>query len=205
MILRLACTIFLLLSSVGVFAQVHTRQYDVITDGEKVGNAVAIKKLTKDTEHIVITCEMSVKMLFRINVSYKLEALYKNGVLMSSSAVVNVNGRVQNKVDVERTGNTYIIVKDGDSEIYTELITWSSASLYFYFPDGDTRVFSEADGTFKHLKRKTLSTFELTDPESSGLRNTYTYAANRGLENVFIDKPFVPNFELSFSGETYKN
>jgi hypothetical protein len=205
MILRLTCTFILLIACTSLHAQTHTRQYDVITDGEKVGNAVAVKKLTKDTEHILITCDMSVKMLFRINVSYKLDVKYKNGVLISSSAVVNVNGRIQNKVDVERTGNTYIIVKDGDSEIYTDLITWSSASLYFYFPDGDTKVFSEADGSFKHLQRKTLSTFELTDPESTGLRNTYTYAANRGLENVFIDKRFIPNFELSFSGETYKN
>ncbi len=186
-------------------AQTVTREYDVISSNDKVGSVVAVKRESNGYEHYLITCEMSVRMLLKINVSYNLKASYKNGILVSSAATVYLNDKVQNKVNVERSGSNYVMIKDGDTEIITYPIEYSSARLYFQLPDGDKQVFSETDGTFKTLKRLSTYAFELTGPGNSSDNNKYTYVPNLGLLSIVVDRQFIPTFQLTYAGETVRD
>jgi hypothetical protein len=151
-------------------AQTVTREYDVISNKEKVGSVVAVNRELNGFEHYLITCEMSVRMILKINVSYNLKASFKNGFLMSSAATMYLNGKIQSQVQVERSGTNYVMIKDGVTEIITEPIEYSSARLYFHLPDGDKKVFSETDGTFKTLKRLSTYAFEFGRQQQVHLR-----------------------------------
>jgi len=199
---KFALLTFFLFSFLLANAQTVTREYDVISNKEKVGSVVAVNRELNGFEHYLITCEMSVRMILKINVSYNLKASFKNGFLMSSAATMYLNGKIQSQVQVERSGTNYVMIKDGVTEIITEPIEYSSARLYFHLPDGDKKVFSETDGTFKTLKRLSTYAFELTDPGNSGDNNKYTYVPHLGLLSILVDRQFIPTFQLTYAGET---
>lgn len=198
-------TFIVLTLTVFASAQTYTREYHVMTDDEKIGQVTAIRTVKENVEHYMITCEMSVRMLLKVDISYKLEALYKQDVLYSSSAIVYLNDNVQDKVNVRRAGSSYVIVNDGSTEIITDPIPYTSAWLYYHLPETDIRIFSETDGTFKTLSKLNTFEFELTDPGNSSQVSTYTYTPGRGLLRIDIDRKFIPTFRLQFAGETVRD
>ena len=178
-------------------AQTYLRNYEVESSDKVVGGITATRSIEGDYTEYNVTSEVAMTILFEVEVSYKVQAIYKGGILISSSATVYLNGNTQNDVNCERTGDHYTIVADGHTTRIYEDIKYSSALLYFNKPKDVRKVFSETDGTLKTLSETADGKFKLKDPEKEKNVNTYTYSSDQGLQSIIIERMLLPTLKVT--------
>lgn len=178
-------------------AQIYLRNYEVSSSNKVVGGIEATRTPEGDYVRYDVSSEVSMRILFEVNVSYKVQAIYKNGILVSSSATVYLNGNVQNDVNCERTGDHYTIVADGHTTRIYEDIKWSSALLYFNKPKDTRKIFSETDGAFKDLSETADGKFRVRDPENEKNVNTYTFSSDQGLQSIILERSLLPTLKVT--------
>ncbi|MCA1762310.1 MAG: DUF6134 family protein [Cryomorphaceae bacterium] len=182
--------------STALSAQVYTRNYEVKSSDKRVGEVTAVKHADGDLEQYDISSDVYMTLLFKIHVSYKVQANFKDGILVSSSATVYLNERIQDEVDVMRTGDHYTVTTNGHkTRIYGD-IEYSSAKLYFSRPDEVKKVFSETNGELKDLVKTSDGNFRLKNPEKESEVNTYKYSSDQGLHSVLIERSMFPDIKL---------
>src|SRR5690554_6900704 len=177
-------------------AQIYLRNYEISSSDKVVGGISATRTPEGDYVRYDVSSEVSMRILFEVNVSYKVQAIYQNDVLVSSSATVYLNGNVQNNVNCQRTGDHYIIVADGHTTRIYEDIKWSSALLYFNKPKDVRKIFSETEGIFKNLSETADGKFKLKDPEKETIVNTYTFSSDQGLQSIILERPLLPTLKI---------
>ena len=182
-------------------AQTYLRNYKVESGDKLVGKISATRSLDGDYTQYDVTSKVVMTILFEITVEYKVQATYKNDVLVSSSATVYLNGRTQSDMNCERTGDHYTLVSDGHTTRIYEDIKWSSAKLYFNIPADVRKVFSETDGTFKTLSTTSDGKYLLKDPEKDANINTYTYSSDQGLNQIIIERSLLPTLKVTGARE----
>lgn len=182
-------------------AQTYLRNYKVESSDKLVGKISATRSVDGDFVQYDITSEVVMTILFEIKVEYKLQATYKNDILVSSSATVYLNGRTQSDMNCERTGDHYTLVSDGHTTRIYEDIKWSSAKLYFNKPDDVRKIFSETDGTFKDLSKTSDGKYILKDPEKDSNMNTYSYSSDQGLNQIIIERSLLPTLKVTGARE----
>lgn len=182
-------------------AQTYQRNYKVESSDKLVGKISATRSVDGDYVQYDVTSTVVMTILFEIKVEYKLQATYKNDVLVSSSATVYLNGSTQSDLNCERTGDHYTIVSDGHTTRIYEDIKWSSAKLYFNKPDQVRKVFSETDGTFKTLSETADGKYLLKDPEKDSNVNTYSYSSDQGLNQIIIERSLLPTLKVTGARE----
>jgi len=195
--MRPALILCLLLLSNTLLSQVYSRSYEVKSGDKRVGEIHATKHASGEVVQYEVTSDVYMTLLFSIHVSYKVQANFKEGVLVSSSATVYINDRVQNDVNVERTGDHYTVEMDGHTTRIYEDIKFSSAKLYFSKPgENIKKVFSETNGIMKTLTETADGNFRLKDPDNSSAVNTYTYSSDQGLHSIVIERSLFPTLEV---------
>lgn len=177
-------------------AQIYLRNYEISSSDKVVGGISATRTPEGDYIRYDVSSEVSMRILFEVNVSYKVQAIYQNDVLVSSSATVYLNGNVQNNVNCQRTGDHYTIVADGHTTRIYEDIKWSSALLYFNKPKDVRKIFSETEGIFKNLSETADGKFKLKDPEKETIVNTYTFSSDQGLQSIILERPLLPTLKI---------
>lgn len=182
-------------------AQTYLRNYKVESSDKLVGRIAATRSVDGDYVQYDVTSTVAMTILFEIKVEYKLQATYKNDVLVSSSATVYLNGRTQSDMNCERTGDHYTLLSDGHTTRIYEDIKWSSAKLYFTKPDDVRKVFSETDGTFKTLSKTADGKYLLKDPEKDSNINTYSYSSEQGLNQIIIERSLLPTLKVTGARE----
>ena len=178
-------------------AQIYLRNYEISSSDKVVGGIEATRTPEGDYVRYDVTSEVTMRILFEIKVSYKVQAIYKSGVLVSSSATVYLNGNVQNDVNVERTGDHYTVVADGHTTRIYEDIKCSSALLYFNKPKDTRKVFSETDGAFRDLSETADGKFKSRDPENENNVNTYIFSSDQGMQSVILERPLLPTLKVT--------
>lgn len=182
-------------------AQTYQRNYKVESGDKLVGKIAATRSVDGDYVQYDVTSKVVMTILFEIKVEYKLQATYKNDVLISSSATVYLNGRTQTDMNCERTGDHYTLVSDGHTTRIYEDIKWSSAKLYFNKPKDVRKIFSETDGTFKNISETADGKFILKDPDKEANMNTYTYSSDQGLNQIIIERSLLPTLKVTGARE----
>ena len=195
--MRTALLFSFLFVSTCLLGQVYTRSYEVKSGDKRVGEINATKHVSGEVVQYEVTSDVYMTMIFSIHVSYKVQANFKEGVMVSSSATVYINDRVQNKVDAERTGDHYTVNIDGHTSRIYEDITFSSAKLYFSKPEKIKEVFSETNGIMKNLSETADGNFRLKDPDKDSSVNTYTYSSEQGLHSIVIERSLFPTLNVS--------
>ena len=183
--------------SLSANAQTYLRNYEIESDDKVVGGITATKSTEGDYTEYNVTSEVAMRIIFQINVSYKAQAVYKNNILVSSSATIYLNGAIQNDVSCQRTGDHYTVVVDGHTTRIYEDIEWSSAKLYFNKPKGARKVFSETDGDFKTIGETADGKFVQRDPQKDKNVNTYTYSSDQGLHSILFKRMLLPDLTVT--------
>ena len=183
--------------SLSANAQIYMRNYEIESDDSVVGGITATRSTEGDFIEYNVTSEVKMRIIFEINVSYKVQAIYKNEVLVSSSATIYLNGAIQNDVNCQRTGDHYTVVVDGHTSRIYEDIKWSSAKLYFNKPKDARKVFSETDGEFKNIGETADGKFVQRDPKKDKNVNTYTYSSDQGLHSILFKRMLLPDLTVT--------
>lgn len=186
-----------ILFSLSANAQTYLRNYQIESDDKVVGGITATRSVEGDYMEYNVTSEVKMRIIFEINVSYKVQAIYKNEILVSSSATIYLNGAIQNDVSCERTGDHYTVEVDGHTTRIYEDIKWSSAKLYFTKPKDARKVFSETDGSFKNIGETADGKFVQRDPQRDKNVNTYTYSSDQGLHSILFKRMLLPDLTVT--------
>lgn len=197
-IMRIIFLGFILLFGLTANGQTYLRNYDIETNDNIVGGVTATKTSDGDYSEYNVTTKVSMTAVFEINLEYKVQAIYQNKVLVSSSSTIYLNNEVQSTVTCERTGDHYTIVKDGHSTKIYDAISWSSAKMFFNKPKDVRKVFSETEGIMKNLSSTADGKFILRDPNNTDNTNTYTFSSEQGLHAILFKRELLP--ELTITG-----
>lgn len=187
----------LLALCISVQAQTYVRNFEAKANGKQVGHVKATKIVDGDLIQYLVESEVKMHILFTVNVTYRAQASYKGGVLISSSASVYVNGHLQNSVVTEKTGSHYTIVEDEHTtKIYDE-ITMSTAKMYFNRPADLRKVYSESEGIMKPLVETSEGKFKVKDPASADNVTVYGYSSDQGVHDIVITKTHLPDVKMT--------
>ncbi len=194
--MKLALSFILITFLVGqVLSQTTT--YTITANGHPIGDLSVKKSKTNDYMQIAVTSDVKVKLFITVDISYKLNATYKNNELVSSAVTVYVKGKVHSKITTTKNGQYYTIVDNGHTSQYLHKITYSSALFFVKEPQGITSVYSDFGGSLKPLAEIDAHLYQLTNP-SSGHHENYLYAYG-ALQKATIEHSLL-TFELTKKG-----
>lgn len=163
----------------------QTLDYDIISKGYSIGHLTTTKTVKDSIVQIDVVSEVSVRILVKIDVKYKLQSTYKNNELFFSSITTYVNGKVHSTCKTEKTGNHYTITKDGQTTKFFNKIDFSNALLYYEMPKSIVTVFSESSGLEKKVKQTGAYTYDVINPKNDHI-SQYSYATNGVLEKATV-------------------
>lgn len=189
------CTlIFLFLISGILHGQVIEGRYKIMSDNDEVGHLVASKKEDGNIIKYEISSDVSIRIIFKIQMTNEIQAVFKNGILVYSSATLYLNGKVYSDTKIEKDDGFYTVLKDDhETKIYSEGISSSSAKLYFQQPIGEATSLSETEGELKEVDLQGIRKYALTENGSSRSVSTYIYSPDEGvLERITLVRPYVP-------------
>ncbi len=158
-----ASLLFALLFSI-VVSNAQTYKYEIIAKGKKVG-IIEGSFLRKDSIiEVNISALGEIHFIITEHVQYKLSALYKNRVLLFSSATIFLNGKAHFSSIVKKEGDYYIIDKNEHKSTFSGSIKYSGALLYFIEPEKFTKIFSEIDNIEKDISKVGEHTYKIVNP-----------------------------------------
>jgi hypothetical protein len=189
--------IFLLLITSLASGQVHKRHYKITSDEKDVGYLTATKRQDGNVTKFEISSDVTIRVLFKVQMTNKILAVFEDGVLQYSTAVLYVNGSIYSDTRIKKGNGYYSIEKDGrESKIHTNEIRSSSAKLYFHEPIGEEISLSETEGELKELDIQGVQKYALSENGSERSVSTYIYSPNEGLDQIEVVRPFVPELYI---------
>lgn len=177
-------------------AQDVSRHYDVMSGDKTVGIVHARKYVEGESTRYDVISEVTMSLIFKVHVSYKVSAVYRYNALQASTATIYLNGSVKNQIDVIRRNGYYDVVIDGAMSRIDGNITASSATLYFEKPPLPSQVFSETSGILKPLTTMADGRLLLQDPNRDSEINRYLYHGDNLLKTIDIERFLFPSLVL---------
>ena len=152
-----------------------TLNYDVIRNGNVIGSLHASRISSGNQIDYITESNVSVKILMTFSMYSKVTGAFRNGMLISGSAVRKVNGHNKVNTVIQWKNDHYLLEEEDDTKKeIREKITYTTACLFNQEPVGLTRLFSENFGKFITLKEIRPHYYELHLPD--GNRNYYSYS-----------------------------
>ncbi len=165
--------------------------YEVIRNGDVIGDLYANKGLNGSNMDYSTESTVRIKMLMTFSLYSKVTGSFRNGVLVSGSALRKVNGKDRVNTVISWDVNHYLVKEDDERQEVKEQILYTTARLYHDEPTGVTTVFSENFRKFIPLKELKPHYYELKLPD--GNSNFYSYA-----NGICIGAEVNTNFSKAF-------
>jgi hypothetical protein len=182
-----------------VFGFSETSNYEITLAGFKIGTLSATHVKVKNIDYYSIVSNVSVNLLFKVQVYYKTVSVYRDDKLIESKVNSLVNGKnfISNTVwdgkKYKINCNTYKYTYSDSSRI--EPIKWSVSKLYFERPTSGTEVYAETYGRLSALKLERENQFRFEIPKS---KQIYYYSKDGYLTEVEMINS-VKNFKVTKS------
>ena len=189
--------IFLLLIAGLANGQVYERHYKITSDKKDVGYLTATKRHDGNVTKFEISSDVTIRILFKVQMTNKIQAVFEDGVLQYSTATLYINGSVYSDTRIKKGNGFYTIEKDGrQRKINTREIRSSSAKLYFHEPIGEEISLSETEGEIKELDIQGVQKYALSENGNERSVSTYIYSSDQGLNQIEVVRPFVPELYI---------
>ncbi len=184
---RSIITLFILLLYINTFAK--SNEYRVTANDKEIGTLVVKETKEDEKSQIEIISDVSVRVIFLIELNYKLNSVYENGALLYSKVTTYLNDKVHSTTTVEKKGEKYLIVKDGEESTFDKAIKYTGAMVYLYEVEEGNAVFSEIDAAENHVKKIGPNRYKLYSPKNKEIAE-YHYK-NGNLQKAIVRQPFV--------------
>jgi hypothetical protein len=166
--------------------------YDLYIGKGQIGKFKVSKTVRGNTVRYQAESNATIKFLGENTISYTLDCILKNDMLVWSHVKVYKNGKPKDDTVIKWTGTKYHINKSGEEIIWTEPIRKPAIALYFEEPNSDhITVFSEREAAEKSFKKQPDNNYKLTDV-GKNKGDDYNYV-NGSLEDVTVNY-VVTNF-----------
>lgn len=177
-------------------AQTYVRDFEARASDNQVGKVKATKIIAGNIIQYQVESEIKIHVLFAVNITYKAQSSYNEGVLMSSSASIFINGHLHNSVLTEKTVSCYTVVENKHTTKLYEEIKFSSAKLYFAKPVDHAEVYSESEGIMKPIVKTADGKYTVKDPKNSDNITVYGYSSKQGLNDIVISRIHLPDVQM---------
>ncbi|GJM62691.1 DUF6134 family protein [Persicobacter diffluens] len=169
------------------------RFFDIIVKGDTVGDLVANRSYSGENMIIEITTNMKVRLIQRVDFAYYLVAEYDKAGLIRSEMTVKLQGREHNNIRVEKVADeTYVVREDGKSRQMHQLISFSSARLFFEEPTRVQETFTESEGYSKQIIKDGEHRYLVKGSKSKP--NVYQYDKDGVLLEIKSSHAMIPDF-----------
>lgn len=155
--IKLSLVLIILLSI--VFIPVNAQhdikllKYNVKALGKNVGE-FTVSQNTNDEGilNIESVTDIKIRMLVSYHVKYTLQSTHKNGILIQSHLQTTKNNKLNSDTWLIADANNYIRIKDQDTTIINNQITYTGNLLYFNEPNNIKHVYKEKSGEKRLIK-----------------------------------------------------
>ncbi len=178
--------------AISAYTQTYTRFFDAKANDKLVGHIKAQKVVSGEVETYSVESEINVNYVFRVNVTYRVQSVYKQSMLISSSASVYINGHLQNSVTTEWKDDHYEINDSGHTTRLYEQIKFSTAQIYFNEPIGQRTLYSESEGIMKTLVKTADEKYKVKGPSKPENNTLYGYSSEQGLNSIEMNRHLMP-------------
>jgi hypothetical protein len=119
-------------------------QYKVIYNGKNIGWLRLDKSITGNKLNLLLTSEITTKIVFPITVFTKEFSTFENGNLVYSSLIRKTNGRTKEDTQIKLNGNVYEVIYNGEKgKLPDPLINNNLLGLFFKEPATLKSVFCD--------------------------------------------------------------
>ena len=195
--MKSAFLVFGLFISLLLQGQALEGHYKIMSDDDEVGHLVALKKEDGNIVKYEIFSDVSIRILFKIQMTNKIQAVFKNGILQYSTSTLYLNGKLYSDTKIRKENGFYTVVKDdNESKIYSDGIGSSSAKLYFNQPIGEATSLSETEGELKEVDLQGVNKYSLTENGNNKSVSTYIYSKEGQPYQISLVRPYVPELSI---------
>lgn len=172
--LILSVPIILMLSAFGPTTSVEQFSYEVLLDGKPIGTYSVNKTETNGAVNFVVETNTVAGLIRRAEHRSQLLSSYKNSKLISSQYKTWLNDRLETSCVLHWDGNQHVRQEGEDmTEICNEMVSYSSACVYFKEPAGQESLFYEEYGQELKLRSIGAHQYEVSLPNGGLERFTY--------------------------------
>lgn len=168
----------ILLVNSAVAQEEQSARYNIWVFGMNVGEFTVTQKEKNGNLDIHAVTDVEVKLIVPYRVKFIQNSTYKHGSLANFHVQTLKNGKVNSDTKLEKNGNAYVLVKDGDSTMVNENITFSGSLLYFNEPEGISEVFKERSGEVQKIEKVADHSYLITDEKN---RKAHEYSYKDGI------------------------
>jgi len=135
--------------------------YNIIVMGMKVGQFSVKQESDSNYINVEAITDVKVKLLLTYHVKYIQETTHHNGRLKKSHLQTQKNGKINSDTWLIEDDSDYLLIKDGDSTIIHDEITYTGSLLYFNEPIHATFLYKEKSGEKRVIKSTIDHTYVL--------------------------------------------
>ncbi|MDQ3537071.1 MAG: hypothetical protein M3421_15750 [Bacteroidota bacterium] len=148
--------------------------YTILWKNDSIGFLKANRGPSNNFVKYNIQSDVSVRFLAKVDMVYKFENIYSNGVLVKGTSSNFVNDKKRSFTLIKWDGKNYTAqVDDDEVSVPNKPIKFSMTSLYYKEPIGLNEIFSERFAVYCAINEISPHKYELTLP--NGKKNYYTY------------------------------
>lgn len=186
----------LLLTLFTSFCFSQNLNYRITTAGNNIGELSVNYNFDNKLDLIEVKAEskVSFRLIKKIELSYQLYTIFKEGNLKYSSVTTYVNGSEHSKTTTEKRIDDYKVINKGHTSLYLKPITYSGALLYFEEPIEVNSDYSEIEGIEKKITKIDIHTYRITDSRNGQIADYYY---KDGILESAIIHHSIMNFRLT--------
>lgn len=163
-----------LFSAFGPSTQTDQINYQVLLDGKPIGTYSVNRTQSNGTVNFRVETNTAAGLLRRAEHRSLMLSSYKNSKLISSQFKTWVNDKPETSCVLHWDGNQYV-KQEGEqlTEVCNELVSYSSACIYFEEPKAQKSLFYEQYGCELELRSIGAHQYEVKLPNGALERFTY--------------------------------
>lgn len=164
--IKIAVLFFFL--TISLQAQEKTVNYNVLRNGNIIGQMQFYQKTNNDEVFLKISSEVKTRLIFGINVKTEEGSYFKNGKLQSSYVKRHVNGKEKaNKTTQLVDSNYKTLSENKKGQIKEQYIDYNLMLLYSKEPIGEDQVYSDSFQQFLTIKKTDNHSYRIVLPDGN--------------------------------------
>lgn len=149
-------------------AQEKTVNYNVLQNGNIIGQMQFYQKSYHDEVFLKISSEVETRLIFGIHIKTEEGSHFKNGKLMSSYVKRQVNGKEKaNKTTQFINSNYKTLAENKKGQIKEQYIAYNLMLLYSKEPVDENQVYSDSFQQFLTIKKTDHHSYRIALPDGN--------------------------------------
>lgn len=129
-----------------------TMKYNITALGMKLGQFTVKQECDSGFINVEGVTDVKVKLILTYHIKYIQETSHHNGRLNKSHLQTQKNGKINSDTWLIAEGSDYLLIKDGDSTLINDDITYTGSLLYFNEPIDAKFLYKEKSGDKRVIK-----------------------------------------------------